>query len=60
MKWQILSGCLRLSVFLEPEQVLQNKWIIAATLATGGVTLWRLTTRLPLLEWFHFLRPFGY
>jgi hypothetical protein len=45
---------------LEPEQLLQNKWIIAATLATGGVTLWLLTTRLPLLEWFHFLRPFGY
>ena len=45
---------------LEPEQLLQNKWIIAATLATGGVTLWLLTTRLPLLEWFHFLRPLGY
>ena len=45
---------------LEPEQLLQNKWIIAATLATAGLTVWLLTTQLPILDWLHFLRPLGY
>lgn len=45
---------------LEPEQLLQNKWIIAATLGTAGLTLWLLTTKLPLLDWLHFMRPLGY
>ena len=45
---------------LEPEQLLQNKAIIVATVATAGLTVWLLTTRLPLLEWLHFLRPLGY
>lgn len=45
---------------LEPEQLLQNKWIIAATVATASLTVWLLTTELPLLDWLHFLRPLGY
>ncbi|CAN5335320.1 decaprenyl-phosphate phosphoribosyltransferase [soil metagenome] len=40
---------------LEPEQLLQNKWIILATAATSGLALWLLTTDLPLLEWTGFL-----
>ena len=45
---------------LEPEQLLQNKWIILATLATGALTVWLLQTSLPLLDWLRFLRPVGY
>jgi len=45
---------------LEPEQLLQNKWIIGFTLGASGLTLWLLTTTWPLLQWLHFLRPLGY
>jgi len=45
---------------LEPEQLLQNRWIIIATLATGALTVWLLLTDLPLLDWLHFFRPLGY
>lgn len=34
---------------LEPEQLLQNKWIIAATLATAGLAVWLLSSPKPLL-----------
>jgi decaprenyl-phosphate phosphoribosyltransferase len=45
---------------LEPEQLLQNRWIITATVVTVAVTVWLLTTELPLLDWLQFLRPRGY
>lgn len=45
---------------LEPEQLLQNKWIVLAALATAGLTFWLLQTDWPLLDWLHFLRPLGY
>ncbi|MGI8601674.1 MAG: UbiA family prenyltransferase [Verrucomicrobiales bacterium] len=45
---------------LEPEQLLQNKWIIASAVATAALAAWLLTTDLPLLEWSGFLRPVGF
>ena len=45
---------------LEPEQLLQNKWILLGTAATASLTIWLLRTELPLLDWLHFLRPLGY
>lgn len=40
---------------LEPEQLLQNRWIIVFTALTIGLSVWLLTTDLPLLEWTGFL-----
>ncbi len=45
---------------LEPEQLLQNKWIVIGAIATTALTAWLLVTDLPLLDWLHFLRPVGY
>jgi hypothetical protein len=45
---------------LEPEQLLQNKWIILATTATTALSIWLVTTPLPLLQWAGFLRPVGF
>jgi decaprenyl-phosphate phosphoribosyltransferase len=45
---------------LEPEQLLQNKWIILATVATTALSIWLVNTRLPLLDWAGFLRPIGF
>ena len=40
---------------LEPEQLLQNKWIILCTLATAGLAIWLLTTDYDLLGKLHLL-----
>jgi len=45
---------------LEPEQLLQNKWIILATTLTTALAVWLLQTKLPLLERLHFLEPVGF
>ncbi len=45
---------------LEPEQLLQNRWIIVAGSVTVALAAWLLTTDAPLLEWLHFMRPVGF
>jgi decaprenyl-phosphate phosphoribosyltransferase len=42
---------------LEPEQLLQNPWIIACTLATTALTLWLLLTPHNYAKMFHLLGP---
>ena len=42
---------------LEPEQLLQNPWIILCTLATAALTLWLLLTPHPYAKMLHLLGP---
>ena len=42
---------------LEPEQLLQNPWIIVCTLATAALTLWLLVTDKPYAKMLHLLGP---
>lgn len=42
---------------LQPEQLLQNKWVVISTIATAVLALWLLTTDLPIIEMSGFLRP---
>lgn len=42
---------------LEPEQLLQNPWIIVCTLGTAAITLWLLLTPTPYAKLLHLLGP---
>ena len=42
---------------LEPEQLLQNPWVIVTTLATGGLTLWLLWANGGYAKQMHLLGP---
>jgi decaprenyl-phosphate phosphoribosyltransferase len=42
---------------LEPEQLLQNPWIIVCTLGTATLTLWLLLTPTPYAKLLHLLGP---
>jgi 4-hydroxybenzoate polyprenyltransferase len=45
------------SARLEPEQLMQNPWIIASTLVTGGLTLWLLVQDTNYAKAAHLLGP---
>ncbi len=42
---------------LEPEQLLQNPWVVVTTLATGGLTLWLLWANGGYAKQMHLLGP---
>ena len=42
---------------LEPEQLLQNPWVVVSTLATGGLTLWLLWANGGYAKQMHLLGP---
>jgi hypothetical protein len=44
---------------LEPEQLLQNRWIILCTLATAALTVWLLTTEVDLTTFIGFFNQRG-
>jgi hypothetical protein len=36
---------------LEPEQLLRNPWLLLWTGVTAGLSLWLLTTQVPVERW---------